>query len=142
MTKPTYTINPDSVKTDMNAMWSMVQRGLKAGAVVVTLGRPTRTAEQNRKMWPMLTDVSSQVVWHGQKLRQKEWKCVISAALDGQKCVPGIDGGLVFIGASTSEMSKKKFCNMIEAIYAFGAQEGVAWSEPAMKAYQQYEQEQ
>lgn len=88
-----------------------------------------RTDEQNDLMWPLLRDIARQVEWHGQKLRPEEWKDVLVAALKGQKAVPGIDGGLVMIGAHTSRMSKADFSELIEAIYAFGAEHGVEWSE-------------
>jgi len=98
---------------------------------VVTIKPQTRTLEQNAKLWPMLQDVSRQVDWHGQKLTDEEWKDVFSAALKRQKAVPGIDGGFVVCGQRTSKMSKAEFAEMIELIYAFGAQHGVKWSEAA-----------
>jgi len=58
-----------------------------------------RSTEQNARMWAMLTDVSRQVVWYGQKLQPEEWKDVFSASLNRQKVVPGIDGGFVVLGA-------------------------------------------
>jgi hypothetical protein len=46
--------------------------------------------------------------------------------------------GFVVVGMSTSKMHKPEFSNLIEFIYAFGASQGVDWSEPALKAYEQY----
>ncbi len=98
-----------------------------------TCGQPyeRRTIDQNDKMWPLLRDIARQVNWHGQKLQDYEWKEVFSAALKKQKVVPGLDGGFVVIGASTSRMPKKDVSDIIEMSYAFGAQQGVKWSEPA-----------
>ena len=86
-----------------------------------------RTLEQNSKMWAMLSDISRQVVWHGQKLHPEEWKQMITAALKRYKVVPGIDGGFVVIGASTSRMSIKEMIEVIEFCYAFGAEHDVKW---------------
>lgn len=97
---------------------------------IVTISEPTRTLDQNAKLWPMLGDVSRQVVWHGQKLTSEEWKDVFTAALKKQKAVPGIDGGFVVCGQSTSKMGKRAFAELIELIYAFGGEHGVQWSEP------------
>lgn len=96
---------------------------------VMTIAEATRTLEQNAKLWPMLQDVSSQVDWYGNKLTDEEWKDVFSASLKKQKAVPGIDGGFVVCGQRTSKMGKKEFADLIEVIYAFGAERGVKWSE-------------
>jgi NAD-dependent SIR2 family protein deacetylase len=95
-----------------------------------TCARPydKRTEDQNSKMWPMLRDVAQQVVWHGQKLSDKEWKEVFSAALNRQKVVPGIEGGFVVIGSSTSRMTKLELSELIDLMYAFGAEQGVKWT--------------
>ena len=95
---------------------------------IVTLAEPTRTLGQNSLLWPLLTDVSKQVDWYGNKLTADEWKDVFSAALKKQKVVPGLDGGFVVCGQSTSRMSKREFSDLVELIYAFGAGRGVVFS--------------
>ena len=86
----------------------------------------TRTLEQNAKLWAMLTEVSAQVNWHGQKLSPEDWKHVFSAALSQQRVVPNIDNsGFVVLGQSTSKMSVRQMVDMIELIHAFGAQHDV-----------------
>lgn len=97
---------------------------------VVELRERTRTLEQNAKLWAMLTDVSRQVNWHGQKLTQENWKDVFSAAIKRQQVVPGLDGGFVVLGQKTSKMTKREFSELVELIYAFGAEHSVEWSEP------------
>jgi hypothetical protein len=109
--------------------WELVCKGLKAGPVTVTLGREKRSLDQNAKLWAMLADVSKQVVWHGQKLTNDTWKNIFTAALFKQDTVPGIDGGFVVLGKPTSKMRKRTFAELIELIYAFGAERGVKWSE-------------
>lgn len=92
---------------------------------VVEVKEPTRTLDQNALMWPLLEDISTQVDWYGHKLTDEEWKDVLTAALKKQKTVPGIDGGFVVLGARTSKMSKADFAELIELIFAFGAEQGV-----------------
>jgi len=96
----------------------------------VQVSPATRTTDQNSKLWPMLADVSQQVDWYGRKLSPEDWKHVFTASLKKQDVVPGIDGGFVVLGMSTSNMSKRLVCDLIELIYAFGAEHGVHWSEP------------
>lgn len=100
--------------------------------LVVSIQEMTRTLEQNARMWATLTDISKQVVWHDLKLAPEEWKHVFTATLKGQKTVPNLDGtGFIILGQSTRAMSKKEFSNLLELAYAFGAEQGVKWSETA-----------
>ena len=100
--------------------------------LVVSIQEMTRTLEQNARMWATLTDISEQVVWHSLKLTPEEWKHVFTATLKGQKTVPNLDGtGFIILGQSTRTMSKKEFSNLLELAYAFGAEQGVKWSETA-----------
>ena len=98
-------------------------------AYVVEVKPFTRTIQQNDLMWALLTEISNQVVWHGQKLTPENWKDVLTAALKRQSVVPGIDGGFVVLGQRTSKMSVKELNEVIELAYAFGAQNGVVLNE-------------
>jgi hypothetical protein len=96
---------------------------------VCVIQQKTRTLEQNSLMWALLTDLSKQVDWYGNKLTPDEWKDVLSASLKKQKAVPGIDGGFVVIGARTSQMGKREMSDLCELIQAFGTEHNVIWSE-------------
>lgn len=99
-------------------------------AYVVEVKPFTRTIEQNKILWAMLTDVSEQVNWHGNKLSNEDWKHIFSAALSQQRVVPNIDGnGFVVLGKSTSKMSVAEMSDMIELIQAFGADRGVKFND-------------
>lgn len=97
----------------------------------VTVKPPPRSLDQNAKLWVLLGELSQQVIWHGQRLTDSEWKDVMTAALKRQKVVPGVDGGFVVLGSSTSRMSKAELSELIELVMAFGAQHGVSFNEPA-----------
>jgi hypothetical protein len=90
-----------------------------------------RTSEQNRLMWAVLTDIAEQVDWYGQRLENWEWKDVFTASLKRQKVVPGLDGGFVVCGTSTSKMTIPEMTDVIELAMAFGAEKGVVFSETA-----------
>ena len=85
----------------------------------------TRSLEANKRMWAMLSDISEQVDWYGNRLAPDEWKCVFTAALKRQKVVPGLDGGFVAIGSRTSQMSVVEMTELMELMTAFGAERGV-----------------
>jgi hypothetical protein len=95
----------------------------------VTIGEATRTNDQNAKLWPMLDEISQQVDWYGQNLTKEEWKDIFSAALKKQKAVPGLDGGFVVCGQSTSKMGKREFSDLIELINSFAAERGVIFGD-------------
>ena len=88
----------------------------------------TRSQAQNRRLWAMLRDVARQVVWHGKKLADTEWKDVFTAALKRQRVVPGIDGGFVVLGTSTRVMSVSDMGELMTLMEAFGAQQDVRFT--------------
>lgn len=92
---------------------------------VIKAGPPTRSLDQNALMWPLLQDLAAQVVWHSVKLSPDDWKDMLTASLRKQRRAPGIDGGFVVFGERTRTYTKAEFSELIELIYAFGAQHGV-----------------
>ena len=121
--------NPQQAHQAMTAqLWPMLKAMLTAGHRMVMEIKPvTRSLEQNAKMWACLTDISKQVDWYGNKLSPDDWKHVLSASLRKQRAVPGIDGGFVVVGLSTSQMTIAEMSEMIELAHAFGAQQGVTF---------------
>lgn len=91
-----------------------------------------RSLPQNDRMWAMLTDVAMQLNWHGISLTPDDWKLVFLDALKREaRFVPNIDGaGFVNLGRSSSDLSKEEMSELIELIFAFGAQHGVKFNEP------------
>jgi hypothetical protein len=91
-----------------------------------------RTQAQNDRMWAALTDVASQVQWHGLKLSTEDWKLLFMDALNQEmRLVPNINGnGFVNLGRSSSNLSKAEFSQLIDLIHAFGAQHNVVFSDP------------
>jgi hypothetical protein len=85
-----------------------------------------RTLPQNDKMWSMLTDISTQLKWHGMKLNTEGWKLLFLDGLKREVCpVPNLDGtGFVNIGRSSSDLSKEEMSDMIELMTMFGANHG------------------
>lgn len=111
--------------------WPMLKAMLVAGHRMVVEVRPeTRSLAQNARLWAMLTDISNQVQWYGRKLTPEEWKHVFTAALSKQDVVPGIDGGFVVLGKSTSQMTKGEMSELQELMEAFGAERGVKFTAP------------
>lgn len=96
---------------------------------IITIKPETRSSAQNSLMWTLLGKLSEQVIWHEQKLTAAEWKTMATASLKRQRVLPGIEGGFVVMGDSTSSMTVAEMTELIEFIQAFGAQQGVDFGE-------------
>jgi len=94
----------------------------------VSIKAPTRSLEQNALMWSVLNHIARQVEWYGEKLTSEDWKTMLTASVKKQKTRPGIDGGFVVMGTSTSKMTVTEMTELIELAYAFGADKGVKWT--------------
>lgn len=110
-------------------VWNQLKAMLMAGHRMVVEVKPeTRSLEANARMWAMLSEISQQVEWYGHRLTPEEWKDVFSAAMKRTKVVPGLDGGFVVCGQSTSKMTRAEMSEMQELMEAFGAEKGVRFS--------------
>ncbi len=99
---------------------------------IVRCQRDIRSIDQNARMWAMLTTLSQELLWHGQRLSPADWKEVMMAGLNQEvRIVPNIHGnGFVQLGRSTSKLSKADFTELMDLIEAFAAQQGVKlWEE-------------
>jgi hypothetical protein len=113
--------------------WAAATVALDDGMMVELSVEPkkdTRSARASAAMWAHLGDIARQVEWYGRKLSKKTWKEILSASLRAQEVVPGIDGGFVVLGVSTSRMSVAEMCAMIDVTVAFGNERAVKWTAP------------
>lgn len=96
---------------------------------VVQISEPTRTLEQNGRLWASLNEISKQVEWHGRWLTPEEWKHIFSSAIKKQTAVPNLDGsGFVVLGQSTSRMTKQEMSDLLMLIESFAAEHCVKFS--------------
>jgi hypothetical protein len=113
-------------------------RGLALQAVrdapdgmVVQIAEPKRNLEQNALMWSLLKPISEQVEWQINgavaHLDSEDWKNLLTASFrkESVRIAPGVDGGMVLLGARTSKFSIKEFSEWIEYLYWFCAEKGV-----------------
>ena len=113
-------------KAMISQIWPQLKAALVAGHRMVLEVKPqTRSLEQNSRLWAMLTDISEQVEWYGRKLSPDDWKNVFTASLKKQDVVPGLDGGFVVLGVSTSKMTKGEMSDLQTLMEAFGVEKGV-----------------
>ena len=90
----------------------------------------------------MFGDVSKQATLHGRKLTAAQWKVVfisghaVATGL-GADVLPGIEGEFVNIRESSAQMGVKRMASLIEYILAWGADQGIVWSDPGPQGYEE-----
>jgi hypothetical protein len=95
-----------------------------------------RTLPQNDRMWAMLTDVAVQKLHCGNRIAPNVWKILMmyGCGLEVQM-IPSLDGvTLIPWGQSSSDLGKEEASELIEFIFAWGAENGVIWSDPALRS--------
>jgi hypothetical protein len=102
----------------------------------ITFQSPRRTLPQNDRMWAMLTEVATQTKYHGIWLAPEDWKFLFLDSMNREmRIVPNLDGtGFVNLGRSTSDLGADEMSNLIEVIFAYGANHGVKFLEDRMAA--------
>lgn len=101
-----------------------------AGAVV-NVREATRNADQNAKMWAMLSDIA-RAKPEGRRWTTEVWKCAFMHSLGWQVLFcEGLDGSGPFpIGFRSSRLTVKQMADLITVIAEYGDRHGVQWSEP------------
>ena len=104
---------------------------------VVELREDRRSLEQNKKMWPLLAEISLQLTHcNGRKYDPNRWKVIFLHAW-GQEVefLPSLDGD-TFIpsGGSSSKLTKAEMSEFIEFILAEGTKRGVKFADDPVAA--------
>ena len=87
-----------------------------------------RSLPQNAKFWALLSDVASQLAWHGRRLSTEDWRLIFLDALTRETLfVPNIDGTGIIALRRSSDLSKEEMSGIIEIILKFGAEHGVVF---------------
>jgi hypothetical protein len=93
---------------------------------VLTIAEARRTNDQNALMWALLSEIA-RAKPQGRVLPTETWKALFMHEA-GFKCTfePSLDGqGVVPLGFKSSRLRKAEFSDLIEAIRAFAAENGV-----------------
>lgn len=99
--------------------------------MVVTVAEPSRNLEQNAAQWPILQAFADQLKWpvNGsmESLTAEEFKDILTAAFKREtvRVAMGLDGGMVMLGARTSQMGKREFSEWLEFLHTTAALRGV-----------------
>jgi len=99
---------------------------------VAKVSAPRRTLSQNDRMWAMLSDIS-RAKPGGRCHTPEVWKALaMHACGHAVQFEIGLNGEPFPIGFRSSRLSKEQMTDLIEFLFAFGAEHGVEWSDPAI----------
>ena len=108
-------------------------RGVGAGVMVI-FKEPTRTDDQNAKMWAMLADIRRAKPM-GRDMIADDWKAVFMRALGHEiRFIPDINGEMFPLGYRSSHMTVKQMSALIEYMHWFCAEHEVPLIETERRA--------
>jgi hypothetical protein len=98
--------------------------------------KPRRSLPQNDRLWAMLTDIAQQKEHMGRHYTTDQWKVLMMHACGREvQFLPALDGStFVPWGQSSSDLSKEEMTELIDFMFAWGAENGVVWSDPTEDA--------
>jgi len=113
-------------------LWPMLKNHLMAGhRMVVELRQETRSLAENAMLHALLTQISQEVEWAGQKRDTETWKRLLVAAwcrANGEhiEMLPALDGhGVDIVFRRTSQLTRSECAELIEYVLAWAAEHGV-----------------
>jgi hypothetical protein len=122
---------------------ALIRRGLHAGPVRLSLGRPRRSLDQNAKFHAICSDVAKQAQYMGKRLTPAQWKVLFisghaMATGIGAEVVPGLEGEFVNIRESSAKMSKCRMTSLIEYVMAWCAENSIEINLPEQDDMRKY----
>lgn len=98
---------------------------------VVKIAAETRRDAQNRKLWPMLSDLQKQVPEMAAYSTEDIKLRFLNALGVEMRFLPALESQGAFpVGLKSSTLTVQQFAGLIDLIYEFGARHDVKWSEP------------
>ena len=102
--------------------------------LVIKIQPMTRNLEQNNKLHAMLSDISKQCEFGGEKRDINTWKMIFCSAHriatgDKAEMAIGLEGEVINLRESTAQMSVSRMASLIEYVTAWGVQNGVKFND-------------
>lgn len=131
MTRALITIRDPSDKARAAKWVSQAPAGTR-----VEFKAPKRSLPQNDRMWAMLTDVATQKLHAGRKYTADQWKVLFMHACGREvQFIPALDNStFIPFGQSSSDLSVQEMTDLIEFIFAWGAENGVTFHDEVIAA--------
>ncbi len=131
--------HPDQVKPALFLTYQECHKQLQHSAVEITIkSRSPHLANQRKTLNAICGDLAKQVPWPVPQpdgeiamelLSKDDWRHMMVAAYRKDcRTVPGINGGFVVLGASSKDLNRRQYDDVIEMARAFGSERKVRWT--------------
>lgn len=98
--------------------------------MLIKFQEPTRSLDQNAKLWACLTDISRQAEHNGRKFSPEAWKALFMSACGHEmELMVGLNSEAVPLGLSSSALSVAQMSELIEFIHCWAAEHGIVFRE-------------
>ena len=118
-------------------IWPEVKAHVMAGRrVTVEVREEKRSDKENRLLHALLGHIAKTQEWAGKRRDIETWKRLLTAAWcraigDQVELLPALDGhGVDIVFRRTSQLTRKECADLIEFIFAWGAQNDIAFPPP------------
>jgi hypothetical protein len=125
-------VSAQQANTWLNTAYATLKPYLIAGHVYdVSIKPETRSSAENALLHAMLTYISKHREWAGKKRDVETWKRLLIAAWsratgEHVELLPALDGhGVDIVFRRSSQLTRKECADLIEFVYAWGAQNDV-----------------
>ncbi|MDE2104025.1 MAG: recombination protein NinB [Patescibacteria group bacterium] len=115
--------------------WEYAKPRLMAGTRLALELRPeTRSSAENRLLHALIGEIAQQKEWAGKNREPETWKRLLVAAWcrvrgESVEILPALDGhGVDIVPARTSKLTRAECADLIEFVYAWGAQNSVQFA--------------
>lgn len=141
----------NGMRRAFDGAWSAVRNALSGGPVCIEVKRPSKTRDQEKKYHAMIRDIARSATFGGRQFSVEEAKAVLVDAFEAEmqangtpirrpsRVIPSLDGRrVVTIRPSTRDFLKSEAGDFVEFLYSVGVEYGARFSEPSLKAYEDY----
>ena len=99
----------------------------------VEFKEPTRSLEQNDRMWALLAIISKTARIHGAAYEPEQWKMIFMKAMGKEaQILPTLDGLSLFpTGFRSSDLSVREMSDLQTLMEAYAAEQGISLGEAA-----------
>jgi hypothetical protein len=141
---------PEQISFIARWMQETVERALTAGPVLLTLGRESKSREQEAKYHAMIEDIRYQC-FRGYSREAFKAALVNQFALEmkrngeplgnpGEQAWDWVNQVQVYVRPSTKGFRKKEAADFIEFLYATGSEYSVNWSDKSLAIYDEMQE--
>lgn len=121
----------------MSVAWPKVKDALNSGKhLTIEIKQAEKSRDQEEKYHAMLGEIAQQAQHLGSKWDAESWKRLLVDAFCKQTgiktgaIVPSLSGdGIVQLGFQTRKFTKEQASEFVEFLYAWGAENGITYSE-------------